>query len=446
MLLPAVSRRALHESSHAMHDVVVVGGGIVGLAVARELLNRGAGRVAVLEREPAVARHQTGHNSGVVHASLYYPPGSLKARLCLRGMQMAYEYMEKCGIAYRQVGKLVVATRTEEIPKLKNIFANALENGVPGVRFVDDHEGICEIEPMAAGVAAIHSPKTGITDWAAVARAFQADIDGDENGQVLLNHAVTGMKDRASHVSVISQLPGSKKDSRGGVETVIEARQVVTCAGTYTDRIAGLAGGVKAPMIVPIRGEYLVIPSSNPLAQAIRGNIYPVPAPGVPFLGVHFTPTLTGDVILGPNAVLAFSRDGYSYGARDFAARDVAEYARYPGFWRLAMRSGGFAAGELARSLVSSAAVARAQRYVPSLKAQDVACGGRERAGVRAQAVSLDGRLVDDFVFETTAGGKIVNARNAPSPGATSALAIAEIIADRLDGAATSNSCELMSG
>jgi (S)-2-hydroxyglutarate dehydrogenase len=431
-------RAASGLTPDGMYDVAVVGGGIVGLAVARELLGRGAGRVAVVERERAVAQHQTGHNSGVVHAGLYYPPGSLKARLCLRGMRLAYEYMDARRVPYRKVGKVVVASSAGEVERLRGIFANAAANGVPGVRWVDDCDGIREIEPAAVGVAAIHSPETGITDWAAVARALQQDIEHHAAGQVLLGHKVTGMNDCGTHVAIAARtLAAGETTSR----SVIRARQVVTCAGTHTDRISGLCGGARAPMIVPIRGEYLVLPAETDVARTIRGNIYPVPVPGVPFLGVHFTPTLHGDVLLGPNAVLALSRDGYSHSLRDVSARDVADYASYAGFWRLATRHARFGAGELVRSVFPRAAVRRAQRYVPGLRAEDVVHGGRARAGVRAQAVAADGTLVEDFVFETTAGGKIVSARNAPSPGATSALAIAEVVADRFADACGGRSC-----
>lgn len=400
----------------SVYDVVVVGGGIVGLAAARQLLSRGAGRVAVIEREAAVAQHQTGHNSGVIHAGLYYKPGSLKARLCLKGMYETYEYVQQKGIPFRKNGKLVVAVAPEEVGRLEALFKNATTNGVPDLRYISDEQGIKEVEPEATGLAAIHSPHTGIVDWAVVARSFANDVE-HLGGKILLNHLVTGFVESESTVRINT------------TASAVTAKKVLTCCGTYADRVAAQCGGATAPQIIPVRGEYLRIPAGR---LDIRGNIYPVPQPNVPFLGVHFTPLLNGDIILGPSAVPALSRDGYSN--RDVSLRDVAAMAGYSGFWRLLAKHARYGVGELARNAVPSLAVQRAQQYVPRLQLNDVKRAGVTRAGVRAQAVSRMGELVDDFVFERLGrSGNIIHTRNAPSPGATSSLAISEVIVDYLD-------------
>jgi L-2-hydroxyglutarate oxidase LhgO len=344
------------------------------------------------------------------------------------------DYMREKRIPHAIVGKLVVATTQTEVPALQRIFANAVTNQVPGVRYIDECEGIREIEPEARGIAAIYSPETGITDWAQVARSLQSDIT-QAGGMVLTGHKVVSIGDCGDRVMVTADTSTSLERAVQKSTVVFETRQVVTCAGTYADRIAVLSGGTHAPQIVPIRGEYLVIPADNPLAQRIRGNIYPVPVHGVPFLGVHFTRTLAGDVILGPNAVLALSRDGYSNSSlSDIHAGDMLRLCSYVGFWRLMARHGRYGVGEAWRSAWPPSAVRRAARYVPGLLlAADVRRGGRSLAGVRAQAVGRDGELIDDFVFERTMGGKVVHTRNAPSPGATSALAIAEVIADYVE-------------
>lgn len=349
-------------------------------------------------------------------ARRYYKPGSLKARLCLDGMQKMYAYVEEKGIPYKKNGKLVVAVTTEEVDRLEALFKNATLNGVPDIRYISDEKGIQEIEPEATGLAAIHSPHTGIVDWGVVARSFAQDVR-EQGGDILLNHEVTGVEELDSNVLLKT------------TKTSISARKVLTCCGTFADRIAVQCGGAVAPQILPIRGEYLRIPAGK---LDIRGNIYPVPQPGVPFLGVHFTPLLNGDIILGPSAVLALSRDGYR--TWDVSLRDVRAMAGYTGFWKLLARHAKYGVGELARNAFPSLAVRRAQRYVPSLQSAYVTRAGLERAGVRAQAVSPNGDLVDDFVFERLGhSGNIVHTRNAPSPGATSSLAISEVIVDYLD-------------
>lgn len=350
------------------------------------------------------------------------------------------EYLKAKNIPHSKVGKLVVAANNAEIPSLERLFENASTNGVPNIRYLRTAAEIQTIEPLATGSAAIHSPETGIVNWADVARAFQTDVVHG-GGDVHLGHSVTDMSDDGKTVSVSGTVTHydarGRAEQRGSDRFVLRARKVLTCCGTQSDRVASKCGGARSPQVIPIRGEYLVIRSDNELAKQIRGNIYPVPVAGVPFLGVHFTPTLSGDVILGPNALLSLSREGYSYRMQDISVGDTADMLTYPGFWRLLAKHFPYGCGEVWRSVNVRAAVTRAQMYVPSLGVGDVVRGGRARAGVRAQAVDADGNLVDDFVFERLAGGKIVHARNAPSPAATSSMAIAETIADYLEAGAT---------
>lgn len=329
------------------------------------------------------------------------------------------DYVKKFGIPFKKVGKLVIATNPDEVTRLKKLFKNAKTNQVPKVRYIDNIDGIREIEPEATGLAAIHSPETGIVDWSQVAKSFSKDIH-DAGGFVLCGHRMTDMQDNGDRVDIkttVSYLDALQKSTPDPFTKIIEAKQVVSCAGTHADRVAQLCGGSREPQIVPVRGEYLVLPADTLLAKRIRGNIYPVPEPDVPFLGVHFTPTMSGDVIIGPNAVLAFSRNGYSNKYRDISVRDLYDMALYGGFWKAALRYGRYGMGEVLKSFYPAIAISNARRYVPALQASQVMHGGRDRCGVRAQAVGSKGDLIDDFVFERAAGGKVVHTRNAPSPG-----------------------------
>jgi L-2-hydroxyglutarate oxidase LhgO len=332
-------------------------------------------------------------------------------------MHMTYAYLEEKRIPHKKNGKLIVAVTPDEVGRLQTLFKNASTNGVPDIHYIDNPKSIQEVEPeVTNGLAAIHSPHTGIVDWGAVARSFADDITR-QGGDILLNHRVTSFSESGDCVVMNTD------------HSSISAQRVLTCCGTYADRIAAQCGGAEAPQIVPIRGEYLRIPAGT---LDIRGNIYPVPAPGVPFLGVHFTPLLSGDIILGPSAVPALSRDGYR--TWDASLSDLRAMAGYAGFWRLLARHATFGVGELVRNAVPALAVQRAKLYVPRLELAHVSRAGVERAGVRAQAVSPAGDLVDDFVFERLGReGRIVHTRNAPSPGATSSMAISEYIADYLE-------------
>lgn len=390
----------------------VVGGGIVGLAVARELARRRPGAtVVVLEKERQLAVHQTGHNSGVVHAGIYYRPGSLKAELCTRGRALMRDYCAEHAIAYDECGKLVVAVDETELSRFEALARTARENGVPGLRRLDG-EAIREVEPHAAGLAALHSPRTAITDYVAVAEALAREVVA-AGGAVHLGAEVTGIEWVAGGIDVRTA------DGRHRVD------RLVVCGGLQSDRLGRLAGGPAAPRIVPFRGEYMrVAPAKEDL---VRGMVYPVPDPAYPFLGVHFTRRVGGGLEVGPNAFLAFSRD--AYGRASVSPRDLVDTLAYGGFWRFARRHWRTGAGELRGVLSRSAYMRGAQRYVPAIGPDDVTRAG---LGLRAQAVEADGSLVDDFVIQDGNGVTVV--RNAPSPAATSSLAIAEHVVGRVLG------------
>ncbi|MFE7547158.1 L-2-hydroxyglutarate oxidase [Streptomyces gardneri] len=393
----------------ADETIGVVGAGIVGLATAREIaLRRPGTRVVVLEKEHRVAVHQTGHNSGVVHAGLYYTPGSLKARLCTRGAALVRDYCRDRGLPYEETGKLVVAVADDELPRLEGLYANALKNGVPSVRMVAAEE-IREIEPYATGVAAIHSPHTAITDYTRVAEEFARDVVGS-GGEVRFGFPVTR----------IGRLTGGGLEVASGERTLTVDR-LVLCAGLHSDRVAGLAEDGDEPRIVPFRGEYMTVGPHK--AHMVRGLIYPVPDPRYPFLGVHFTRRVNGEVEVGPNAVLALAREGYRPTTID--PRELLRIAAFPGMWHLARQHWRTGIKEMRGSLFSRAYMKDARRYVPGIAAGDVQRGG---AGVRAQALARDGSLVDDFRIHRV--GSVTAVRNAPSPAATSSMAIAEHIAD----------------
>ncbi|MFE9100870.1 L-2-hydroxyglutarate oxidase [Actinomadura geliboluensis] len=390
--------------------VGVVGAGILGLAIARRLAEARPGvRVTVLDKEDRVAAHQTGHNSGVAHAGLYYAPGSLKATLCRRGIGLLKEYCTDRNLPYEECGKVVVARDASELAALDEIERRATANGVPGLRRLTGG-GLREIEPHAAGVAALHSPTTAIADFPAVARAFAADVAA-AGGEIRLGFEVVRLGRAGDRVTVASPHE----------ELVFD--RLVVCAGLQSDRVARLAGDAPAPAIIPFRGEYYrLVPSRTDL---VRGLIYPVPDPRYPFLGVHFTRRVDGGVDIGPNAVLALAREGYR--RRDVRPGDVWETVRWPGFRHLARRHWRTGAKELYGSAVKRAFVAEARGFVPALAAADVVAAP---AGVRAQAVDPDGSLVDDFRIGRV--GPVVTVRNAPSPAATSSLAIAEHVVERL--------------
>ncbi|MDX6684098.1 MAG: (S)-2-hydroxyglutarate dehydrogenase [Baekduia sp.] len=393
-------------------DVAVVGGGILGLATARELQRRHPGaRIVVLEREDGLGRHQSGSNSGVAHAGIYYAPGSLKARLCVEGVRELYAFCDEHGVAYERCGKVIVALDTSELRRLDDLEARGRANGVPGLRRLGRAE-LAEVEPHAAGVAALHSPATGIVDFPGVVAALAALLRA--GGAVVATGAgVQGMS-RSDGRTVIRHARGE-----------LRARRAVTCAGAWSDRVAVAAGGEEDPRIVPFRGGYLrLAPAARGL---VRGLIYPVPDPSLPFLGVHLTRRIDGEVLLGPTALLVGARDAYNL--RHVRARDVGDTLAWPGTWRMMRRWWRTGLGEIRMAASRRALVAACARYVPELRLGDVVDGP---AGIRAQAVGRDGALVDDFVVGEAAGA--VHVRNAPSPAATSSLALARVIADQVDG------------
>jgi L-2-hydroxyglutarate oxidase len=388
-------------------DVAIVGAGIVGLATAKILLARSpASRIVVLEKEPGIGRHQTGHNSGVVHSGIYYKPKSTKARLCLRGRSLLLDYCDAKGIPYRLTGKLIVATRTEELPALQTIRERATANGVPGVVSLTSQE-IRKREPDVRGIAGLEVPTTGIVDFCEVARALAQDLAA--GGVSLLHSAPLLSIERARDHLLLRTGQGD-----------VQARFLVNCAGLYADRIARLAGLNPQVQIIPFRGEFFWVRPERRLA--LEHLIYPVPNPVLPFLGVHLTLTIHGQVEAGPNAVLALGREGYHRSTLNWG--EIAEMTTYPGFWRMARRFWRVGLYEQFRSMSREQYSHDLRRLVPSLTPDTLQPGG---AGVRAQAVDRMGRLVDDFIFET--GPRSLHVINAPSPAATSSLAIAEEIA-----------------
>lgn len=385
--------------------LIVVGGGILGLATARTVAReRPDAEVIVVEKEPAVAGHQTSHNSGVVHAGIYYAPGSLKARLCRRGLGLLRDFCSDRNIPYQACGKLVVATEPRELEPLRRLHERASANGVPGLRWLDG-DGLREVEPNARGVAALHSPESAIVDFAAVAGAFAGDVVAS-GGRLRLDAEVQRIVREAGRPA-----------ARLGDGTVLRADRVIVCAGLQADRLARVSGEPSAPRIVPFRGEYWKLRAGR--AELVRGLIYPVPDPSLPFLGVHLTRKIDGSVWLGPNAVLSLAREGYR--RLDFDLRDAYETLSWPGTARMMRRHWRAGVSELNRSLRKRVFIRDLQRYVPTLSPDDAVPA---QAGVRAQAVDRDGSLVDDFRLNVEDG--VVWVRNAPSPAATSSLAIAE--------------------
>ena len=394
-------------------DLAVIGGGILGLSFAQEMLRRGPDlRVTVFEREAEVGTHQTGHNSGVLHAGIYYKPGSLKATLCVDGVRRMYEFCEANGIAHERCGKVIIASTPRELPGLDELEARGRANGVQGLRRIGPEE-LAEIEPHARGVAALHSPNTGIVDYGAVARALASRLR-DQGAQVRTNCPVTATERRNGKLLIRHHLG----------ETSTE--RAVVCAGAWSDRLAVAAGADSDPRIIPFRGAYLRLrPEAREL---VRGLIYPVPDPELPFLGVHLTRHIDGEVLLGPTALMVAARDAYRLGR--VRPEDLWATVSWPGTWSLLGRFRSTALEEVRMAFSRRAFVAACARYVPGLRPEHVTDGP---AGVRAQALGRDGTLVDDFVINRQ--GDLAFLRNAPSPAATSAFAIARHLADQLDPA-----------
>jgi (S)-2-hydroxyglutarate dehydrogenase len=399
-----------------MERIAVVGGGILGVAVARELqLRRPGVVVTVLEKEPALAQHQTGRNSGVVHAGIYYTPGSLKARLCVEGAARMREYVAEHRLPYEECGKLIVALDQSQVQRLDELERRARANGLTGVRRVAGAAEIQDLEPHAAGIEGLHSPHTGITDFGAVTRAMAGEVTA-QGGEVRTGAEVVGVTIRGDGVEL---------RLRDGAP--VRADAVIACAGLQSDRFAGFTGDAPEPRIVPFRGGYHALrPERRGL---VRGLIYPVPDPRFPFLGIHLTKRVDGEVLVGPHAVLALGRERYGRRAAP-DLRDLGATLAWPGTARLAVRHWRTGLLEMHRTVSTKAFVEEARRYVPELRRADVVPAV---SGIRAQALRRDGSLEDDFVI--TRSGPVTHVRNAPSPAATSSLAIASHVVDDLVGA-----------
>ena len=389
-------------------DILVIGAGIVGLSAAMETTRRFPQlRLAVLEKETEPARHQSGHNSGVIHSGIYYKPGSLKARLCVEGAAAMVEFCRRHEIAHDICGKVIVATSDAELPRLEELRRRGIANGLQGVRELGQ-ERLRELEPHSAGIRALHVPSTGITDYPAVCRKY-AEIVIRNGGELFTGTEVTGMV-------------------RRGRETVVEstrgdfaANYIINCAGLHSDRIVRMADQRPEVMIIPFRGEYYELAAER--EGLVRSLIYPVPDPALPFLGVHFTRHVHGGVEAGPNAVLAFSREGYRRSDTDTG--DVLTMLTFPGFWRMGMKQWRTGIDEFYRSLSKEAFTHALQKLLPEIKSEDLKTGG---AGVRAQAVRRDGSLLDDFYF--VQGANMLHVCNVPSPAATASIPIGRAVVD----------------
>jgi L-2-hydroxyglutarate oxidase len=392
-------------------DIAIVGGGIIGLATALALRKRlPRYSLAVIEKESEVAFHQTGHNSGVIHAGIYYKPGSQKARLCIEGARMMTAFCSENGVPYERCGKLIVATTEEELPRLRALYERGRANGIAGLELIDP-ERAREIEPHANTVQALYSPNTAITDFKQVARAMAAKIM-ETGGEILLSSRVLNIHTSGNNRHL---------ETTGGD---IQSRYLINCAGLYADRVARMTGSQLNLLLMPFRGEYYTL---KPECRLVQNLIYPVPDPEFPFLGVHFTKRISGEYEAGPNAVLAFAREGYRL--RDVSLKDLAAMFGNSGFWAMARRYWRIQAYELYRSASRRAFLAALQKLIPELQDGEMDRGG---AGVRAQIVTSEGSLADDFIIDQSYN--VINVLNAPSPAATASIAIGNYIADLAAG------------
>src|SRR5579863_8201675 len=390
------------------YNVIIIGGGVVGLGVALEITRRFPHlRLLVLEKEDRVARHQSGHNSGVIHSGVYYKPGSLKARLCVAGAAAMVEFCREHGVPHRVCGKVIVATCPDELPRLEGLFQRGEANGLTGLRLISPQE-LKEIEPHATGLRALVVPSTGVTDYAKVCEKY-AELISARGADILLSAPAKAIRQLSNEIVV--------ETPRGA----FSANSVINCAGLHSDRIARMAGDDPGIIIVPFRGEYYDLLPGR--ASLVRALIYPVPDPRFPFLGVHFTRRITGKVDAGPNAVFALAREGYHH--TDISLRDLATSFTFPGFWRMAGKHWRKAIDEWHRSLSKAAFVHALQGLLPEIQGRDLVPGG---SGVRAQALKPDGSLVDDFQFVPS--GKVLHVLNVPSPAATASLMIGKAIVD----------------
>jgi L-2-hydroxyglutarate oxidase LhgO len=393
-----------------VHDITITGGGIVGLATAHRLLEaRPNLKLLLLEKEPKLAAHQTGNNSGVLHAGLYYKPGSAKAQCAVQGLQQMLAFCRTHGIAHDQCGKIVIATETGELPRLENLWERGNANGLQGLRKLNPAQ-IREIEPHAAGIAAIHVPQEGIVDYPAVCEKL-----GD-----LIRHAGGEIRTNTRVEKLVANSAGWTIETSAGD---FQSKFVIACGGLHADRLVRAAGQKPSAKIIPFRGEYYVLKKER--QHLVRNLIYPVPDPKFPFLGVHFTRLIHGGIEAGPNAVLAFAREGYKW--TNVNLRDLAESLCFPGLWKFLAKYPSLCGYEIRRSLSRAEFTRSLQKLVPDIRAEDIEPGG---AGVRAQAMTPDGKLVEDFHFEEASG--ILHVVNAPSPAATASLAIGARITEKV--------------
>ncbi|MGV9195483.1 L-2-hydroxyglutarate oxidase [Microbacterium sp. MC2] len=389
-----------------VEQIGIIGGGIVGIALARELSAAGA-EVTVLEKEARLSQHQTGHNSGVVHAGLYYAPGSLKATLCAKGRAQIRDYCLEKGLPYREVGKLVVAVDESELDALAEIERRSIANGVPGLTRIDDVERLRELEPHVAGVAAVHSPHTAVVDYASITEAMAQDVRAG-GGRIRLHSEVTGIHPENGRVRTVT----------AGGEFMFD--RVIAAAGLHSDVVAKLVGADASPKILPFRGEYWELKRER--TDLVKGMIYPVPDPRFPFLGVHFTRGVYDNVHVGPNAVPALAREGYTW--LTISPKHTWESLTWPGAWPLAKQHWKMGVDEISASLLKARYFRKARRFVPELRMSDLE--DKSAAGVRAQAWGRGGELLDDFAADQI--GAVTVLRNAPSPAATSSIAIAQYV------------------
>ncbi|MFC6267437.1 L-2-hydroxyglutarate oxidase [Frigoriflavimonas asaccharolytica] len=390
-----------------MYNTIIVGAGLVGLATAYQLkLKNPASKILILEKESGVSKHQSGNNSGVIHSGIYYKPGSLKAKNCIEGYQSIIQFAEEHGIKYDLCGKIIVATTKEELPLLDNIYKRGEENGLKNLQFLSKEE-FQEIEPHCTGVKAVKVPQTGIIDYPGVAEKLK-ELFVNLGGEILFNQKV-------------SQIINEKETIVKTENQEFKTEKIITCGGLYSDKLSKLTDPKNDFIIVPFRGEYYKLKEER--KSLVKNLIYPVPDPNFPFLGVHFTRMVDGNVEAGPNAVLAFKREGYKF--TDFNFAETLETFIYPGFWKIAAKYGKTGLGEIHRSLSKAAFTKALQKLIPEIQENDLVPGG---AGVRAQALKRDGSLIDDF--DILQKGNVIHVRNAPSPAATSCLSIGEKIAN----------------
>ncbi|KAM9984446.1 hypothetical protein ACTFIZ_004150 [Dictyostelium cf. discoideum] len=408
-----------------IYDVAIVGGGIVGLATGRELLKRNPKlKIVILEKENDIAPHQSSHNSGVIHCGIYYKPGTLRAKLCTKGSKLMYDYCNENEINYENCGKLIVATKKEEFQQLEQLYKRGIENGVPNIKLLESKEQLLSIEPFInGGLRAIHTPSTGIVDYKEVSKSFGNDITEkfgkDSKSEIKLNFNAKNFKYNSNDKLLLISTDDDDDDEQQSILT----KYSIVCGGMNSDRIAKVAYGNDEPSIVPFRGSFLQFKPQ--FRHLIKGNVYPLPNASFPFLGVHFTKRINGEIWLGPNAVLSFHREGYKFS--DFNLHDTIDLIKNPALFKLAKKHWRYGLQELYRDFNKDHFIQLLKPYMPNITVDMLEYGG---SGVRSQAISKSGDLIEDFIFDTPSDVPIIHVRNSPSPAATSSLAIAIEIVD----------------